>query len=219
MNHLRTTTPATARIGLLAMAAMATLSATAAWAATGHPHEHGVARLDMAVDGQELLIDLEMPLDSVVGYERAPRTDAERAAAQAMLARLRDGAALFKPDAAADCRPGRVEVDAPVLQGKAGAAEAHAPGDDHGQAGDHQEDHEDDHDHDGGHDHDHHEGHADLDAEYLFQCTHPEQLRQVDIQLFDLLPRLQRIDVQTASGHGQGRAVLQRPKKRVTLAR
>jgi len=44
-------------------------------------HEHGVARLSVAVDGKRRTIELDAPLDGWLGFERAPRTDAERKAA------------------------------------------------------------------------------------------------------------------------------------------
>jgi hypothetical protein len=95
-------------------------------AAAHKAHVHGVAALTMAVDGSTLSITLEAPLDGFVGFERPPRTDAERKTAADALARLRDGAALFKPDAAAGCTLAEATVDAPVLQPGAKAAGEHA---------------------------------------------------------------------------------------------
>ena len=43
-----------------------------------HAHVHGAVQLDVAVDGPTLTLTLEAPLDSVVGFERAPRTAAEK---------------------------------------------------------------------------------------------------------------------------------------------
>ena len=78
-------------------------------------HEHGVARLDLAIDGATLSITIDAPLDGFTGFERAPRTDAERQLAAEVLAKLKDAAALFKPDAAAGCTPTEASVTAPVL--------------------------------------------------------------------------------------------------------
>lgn len=90
-------------------------------------HVHGMAQLAVAVEGPLLSITLEAPLDGLVGFERAPRSEAERKAAAAALARLKDGAALFKPDAAAGCTLGEARVSAAVLEpGAAGAGSDHA---------------------------------------------------------------------------------------------
>ena len=92
-------------------------------------HDHGAARLDVALDGTRLSLTLEMPLDALLGFERAPRTDAERQAAAAALKQLRDAALLFRPDAAAQCRPVAANVNAPVLQPGAKTAGEHADAD------------------------------------------------------------------------------------------
>lgn len=83
----------------------------AALPAQEHAHEHGVVRLDVAVQANTLSVQLEAPLDSVLGFEHKPRSAAERAAADAMQARLKDAAALLRPDAAAQCRLTRAEVE------------------------------------------------------------------------------------------------------------
>lgn len=104
--------------------AMLALLAIPMGAAAQHAHEHGRLRLAIAIDGEQLSIALEAPLDSLVGFERAPRTDAERRSAAAALARLRDTAALFTPDAAARCTAQPVELEAGLLAPGAAAAPA-----------------------------------------------------------------------------------------------
>lgn len=95
-------------------------------AAASKAHVHGVAQLTVAVDGPTLSITLEAPLDGFVGFERAPRSDAERKLAAEALARLKDGAALFKPDAGAGCTLAEASVSAPVLEPGAKAGGEHA---------------------------------------------------------------------------------------------
>ena len=153
--------------------------------AAPHAHEHGVAKLSVAVDGNTLTIDLDAPLDGFLGFERAPRTDAERKAATDLLARLRDAAGLFKPDPAAGCKAGEVKIDAPVLEPGAKAKGEH----------------------------------AELEAQFSFQCAQPQALRMLDVGLFDAFKRLQRIDVQVAGAKGQAKATLKRPARSVMLAR
>ena len=112
-----------------ALLSAAALSGIGGPAHAAKPHEHGVVRMGVAIDGTQLSIDLEMPLDSLIGFERAPRTDAERKAAADALARLRDGAALFKLDAAAQCTLGSAKVEAPVLEQGAAPKDGHADAD------------------------------------------------------------------------------------------
>jgi hypothetical protein len=92
------------------------------------PHEHGVARLGVAVEAARVLIELETPLDNLLGFERAPRTDAEKARAEAAIKRLRDGAALFRIDGKAGCKLAQVTLKSAALGlgGTAPAAGEHA---------------------------------------------------------------------------------------------
>lgn len=170
---------------LLALAASATLHAAHA----GKAHEHGVARLDIGVEAGRVVIELDTPLDNLVGFERAPRTDAERAAVAAAVARLRDAAALFRIDSAAGCKVGKVElVSAPLGLGPSTAAPK-----------------------DG--------AHADLEGSFEFGCTAAPRAGAVEVGLFEAFPRLQRLEVQVATPRGQIRATLRRPNARIALPR
>ena len=90
--------------------------------AQGHAHVHGVAKMDIAVEAKNIAVRLETPLDNLVGFERAPRTDSERQRADEAVARLRAGDELFKFDPAAGCKMARVELSSAAL--KLGAAAA-----------------------------------------------------------------------------------------------
>jgi hypothetical protein len=93
-----------------------------AWAARAH--EHGVSRLDVGVEAGRVVLELEIPLDSLIGFERAPRTDAEREKADAAVKKLRDGAAMFRIDGQAGCELAKVELKSAVLGLGAGAPAA-----------------------------------------------------------------------------------------------
>ncbi|ACB35813.1 ABC-type metal ion transport system, periplasmic component/surface adhesin [Leptothrix cholodnii SP-6] len=109
---------------------LATVLGLAAWqahAATGG-HQHGALTLDIAIDGPTLAIEMEAPLDSLLGFEHAPRTAAQKQAAQALLARLRQPDGLFVPDAAAACTLKSASADSAALapDTKAGGHADHA---------------------------------------------------------------------------------------------
>ncbi|MBK1686737.1 ZrgA family zinc uptake protein [Rubrivivax gelatinosus] len=171
---------------------VSTLVASAAMAAP--PHEHGVARLDVAVEPGRVTLMLEMPLDTLVGFERAPRNDAERAAARTALARLADAAKLWRPDPAAGCGPAQVDIEGGPLE----------PGHQHGN----------DHDHAHGE-----EGHADADASYTLECAAAERAGFVDTGLLESFPRLRIVHVQVATPKGQWKAMLSRPATQLKLVR
>ena len=84
--------------------------------AAGKAHVHGVATLDIAVEARKITVQLESPLDNLLGYERAPRTDIERKQANAMVARLETANAMFRIDPAAQCVPGKVLLVSAALK-------------------------------------------------------------------------------------------------------
>ncbi len=78
-------------------------------------HVHGEAQLEVVIDGDGVNLDLLMPLDAAVGFERAPRNEKEKAALLAAEQTLRDAASLWRPTPAAQCAPQSVEVRMPAF--------------------------------------------------------------------------------------------------------
>ena len=110
-------------------AGVALLFAAAGACAAG-AHEHGVVKLDVAVEGSRVVIEIDSPLDNLLGFEHAPRSDAEREKADAMLKKLRDAAQLFRIDGNAGCTLGAVDLrSAPLQLGKKPAAANDTHGD------------------------------------------------------------------------------------------
>jgi Protein of unknown function (DUF2796) len=167
--------------------------AVSAWAGKGH--EHGVAALNVAVEGQRLTLELLSPLDNLLGFERAPRNAAERQAVAELLARLQGAVGLFAPDAKAQCRFSSAEVNAPQLQPKPPSA----PGAKPPPAAPEQADHDD------------------LEATWVYVCAQAQHLRSLDVALFDAFKRLQRLDVQVAGEKAQSKATLKRPARVIKL--
>lgn len=109
---------ARACVRLLAAALLACLGASAS---AQRPHVHGVATLAVSVEGDALRLQLEAPLEVLVGFEHAPRTAAEGQAlqrARELLARPE----LLRPNAEAGCAPEVAEPPEATLR----RAEGHA---------------------------------------------------------------------------------------------
>jgi hypothetical protein len=157
--------------------------------AQGHAHQHGALKLDIAVEARKLSLQLESPLDNLVGFERAPRNDAERKRVEAALAKLKAGQTLFSIDPAAQCSLAKVELTSAVL--KLGAP---AP------AGKDSE-------------------HADIDAVFEFDCLDATRAGFIDVGLFEAFAGMKQIDVQVATPTAQRKHTLKRPAKRVALTR
>ncbi len=90
-----------------------TLPAVAGEAAA---HVHGVASLQVAIDGSSVTLTLESPLDNLLGFEHAARSEQERATVRAMRERLEQVESLFVPSPAARCQAVSVRLESPVLQ-------------------------------------------------------------------------------------------------------
>lgn len=143
--------------GAFALAASSCLVAVPAAAQmqpAAHAHVHGIASVDVAIDPAAITVTLSSPLDNLIGFEHAPRTDGERAAAQAAVAALRQGGQVFAIDPAAGCTLKSVELSSAALGvGHPDPSEAQA-------------------------------GHADIDGTYEFACTSPQSAKFVDVGLF-----------------------------------
>ena len=167
-------------------------AATLAGAASGGPaHEHGAARLDVAVENNRVMLYLDTPLDNLLGFEHAPRSDAERQKADAVVARLKAPEGLFRIDPAGGCTPATVVLNAAAL-GLGPMADA-ADGKD--------------------------SAHADLEAQYSFDCKTASRAGFVELALFEAFPALKRVDLQVISAKGQMKVTLRRPQTRVALVR
>ena len=160
--------------------------------AAGKAHQHGVLELDIAVEARKLSLQMSSPLDNLVGFERAPRSDAERKRVDAALATLR-GPALFAIDPSAGCKLAQVELSSAVLKlGTAGPAKQ-------GRATDSE--------------------HADVDAMFEYECQDATRAAFVDVLLFEAFPGMKQINVQVAAATGQLKRTLTRPARRVLLTR
>lgn len=181
---------------LCGLAGLVMLAAAVAPVWAGKAHEHGVARADVAVEAGRITLSLELPLESLAGFERAPRTEAERNAVVAALAKLQEAAKVVRIDAAAGCGNPKVELLAPVWS-VGSAAPAAPPA---GNANRAQE-------------------HGDLEARYEFRCSHSDKASHLELGLFDAFARLKRIEVQAVAAKGQMKLVLKRGQSRVALVR
>ena len=109
-------------------------------------HEHGRGTLDIVVEGEELVVEFRIPAANVVGFEHAPRDDAEHEAVRKAAETFRNPASVLVLPAEAECEVEEAEAGIVAM-----GAEAHD--DDHGHGADehakeeHAEEEGEDHDH------------------------------------------------------------------------
>ncbi|MBT2333924.1 DUF2796 domain-containing protein [Variovorax paradoxus] len=112
MNHIRLRRISS---GFAFAAALFAAPFLSAQAQQQHAHVHGQLKLDVAIDGPTVVISMDSPLDNIVGFERAPKTDAEKKIAEDAIALLRAADKLFAIDPAANCKLGPVELRSGAL--------------------------------------------------------------------------------------------------------
>jgi hypothetical protein len=143
--------------------------------AFGHKaHTHGVAKLNLAVEGDTVEIGFETPLINLISFERAPKNDKEREEARKMESILKNPHTLFlfPEDAQCSLKTSRLES----------VAIAHEPDNEK---------------------HSHETEHADLDAEFVFTCQNPLALNRIEVRLFQAFPAMKRIEATLITPRGQ----------------
>lgn len=167
-------------------------------------HVHGTGRLNLAIEGGQVRIELDSPAANIVGFEHAAVSERDRHAVDEALTGLRDGDRLFRFPDAADCHMARVDIASPLIQGdhdsatttsghdEEKASHGHEPGDGDG-------------------------SHADIDAGYHFECGNPDAIDRLDVGLFAIFPATKRLDVQFVSARRQGATVLDRANPVLTF--
>ena len=149
-------------------------------------HEHGVGRLNAALDGKILELELESPAMNLVGFEHVATSDADKAKVAAVRAQLEKPLALFNLPTAAGCVVENQELESPLFGDKPDADD------------DHDEDAKDE---DG---HEHHHDHSEIHAHYQFTCATPAALKSLDLaNIFTRFPATQKIQVQLIGPSGQ----------------
>ena len=158
-------------------------------------HVHGFAEINLAIDNEELQIELVAPADSIVGFEYDPTTATERKAVADAIALLRNPEKLFALPASAGCKLHEVE------------AERHADGE-HAKHDEHEDEHEehakhDEHDDEHAHEEsDESENHSEFHAHYHFDCSKPA-IEEIGLRLFETWPKIEEVRVQALTPTGQ----------------
>ncbi|PTP82558.1 zinc uptake protein ZrgA [Vibrio splendidus] len=191
-------------------------------------HVHGKVEVNIAQDGQELLVEVTAPGADVVGFEHAPETAEQNKVFEQAIAQLNKPEELFGFNNAS-CTlkfksvTNTLEDDHDDHEGHDHAEHGH---DDH-EGHDHAEhDHDDhkghnhaEHDHEGHdhaeHDHDDHEGHdhsegghGEFTVEYHYQCSDIEKLDTVNTQWFSKFSNTKSMTVNLLTDSAQIQEVL-----------
>jgi hypothetical protein len=178
------------RTAAAALCGLALFSVPAAAEGARHAdaHVHGVSHLQIAVEGARVEIELRSPGADIVGFEHAAASDADKAAQEKALERLREPAALF---GFAGCTA--VEVKAHVgAEGREHDEDAH---DDH-DADHHDEAHEDEHGDEG-----EAASHSEFHGIYTLDCDAPVTAVSL-AAFFETFPNAAEVEVEAITDSG-----------------
>ncbi len=165
-------------------------------------HVHGIANLNVAVDGSNLMIELDSPAANILGFEHAPETEEQAHAVHEVMELLKSGDKLFAFTPKAECtlHDAHVETDMETKD--------HDDHESHDQHHEHEaHDGHDDHTH-AEKDNDHGATHSEFKVSYHFECAQPDRLKSIEVLLFSKFPGFERIDAQVLTGKGQSAAGL-----------
>jgi Protein of unknown function (DUF2796) len=113
--------------GLAAGSAVAQTHSHAQKPRKAEAHQHGMGRLDIAIDGATISMALEAPADDIVGFEHVAKSAADLAKVEAAKAKLTAPLALFELSKAAGCAVQKAEVKFETeAKGKKDAHDGHA---------------------------------------------------------------------------------------------
>lgn len=157
-------------------------------------HVHGSVEMNIAQDGQALLIEITSPGMNIVGFEHHPENEQDHQKITTAIAALENANQLISINPSAKCALKTVHVHAPEQD----EADQHHEGhEDHEHHDEHSSEAHKDHDHEEHHDHgdEHEEGHSEFSVEYTYQCEQISELKTLTTSWFAAFPTTHDIDV------------------------
>ncbi len=186
-------------------------------------HVHGIAHLNVALEGENLYMEFVSPAANIVGFEHHPKNQAQRDAIETARNTLKNAEAVFKLPPAAGARLVEASVVSEAEHDTHHDAEHGHEGEDH-HASEHDHEGEGHHEEKAGSDHAHHdaddhksETHSDFRAVYRFSCQNPDKFATIEVRLFELFPGIEEIEVQILTETKQTAMELTAKKPKIRL--
>ena len=174
-------------------------------------HEHGVASLNVAIEGNNIYIEFSSPAANIVGFEHHPRTREQKDAVKNAVNKLQTGDALFIFPAGSESKLVKSSVDTDIdkdTDNHSVSEHAHSEEGHHGQEEHRNKEHNEA---------DEHERHSEFKAEYHFVCKKRGRLSQIDVKLFSFFSGIEHIEVQLITETKQTAVELTAKKNKISL--
>jgi hypothetical protein len=185
---------------LLALCFLAGAVAAPAFAADEHrelgAHEHGHGTLNIAVEGNKVTMELEVPGVDIVGFEHAAKTTRDKATVEKAKKQLSAPLTLFALPAAAKCKVTEAKIEVEIgehdhdakAEAKTGKGEAKS------------------------------EGHSEFHVQYALECAAPASLTTIEFGYFRAFAGAQKLDVNVITPKGQNKFEVTRTSPSLSLA-
>ncbi len=169
-------------------------------------HEHGAANLKIAMEGEKLHVEFEVPSESLIGFEHFPKSQSNRENFSESIKILSDPARLFSISSEGECLLVGMKISQSLFSNE----------DEHGH-----DESEDEHGHDESEDeHGHDESekseiHSEFKSNYSWNCQHLDEIDSIGTQLMTFFPKIEEIRVNWISSNGQGSLELESKEDRI----
>ena len=180
-------------------------------------HEHGTANLMLVIEGDKLQIGIEVPSESLIGFEYFPKSQSDRKNFSEAINILSDPSKIFSTTDDAECLLTGLNVSQTLFSVK--GEHGHEDHDEHG----HEEKGfwdslfgHDDHDKHGHEDSEKGEIHSEYRSKYSWNCLHTDDIDSIGTKLFSLFPRIEEIRVKWITSSGQGSLELESGNNKIT---
>lgn len=141
-------------------------------------HVHGLATLNIALEGQHLELQLDSPAMNIVGFEYQPSSAADKKTVADAERTLKNEQLLFKLSQDAQCVLSAVSIDNDVV--------------DENNRATHYDKHDAEHQH------------SDIQVSYTFTCAKPNKLTSIDLAgFFKAFPLTEKIHLQLVTAETQ----------------
>ena len=160
-------------------------------------HEHGAAILKMALEGEKLQIEFEVPSESLIGFEHFPKSQSNRENFSDAIKILSDPSRLFSMSSKAEC----------LLVGMSISQSLFSNEEEHGH-----DESEEEHGHD---ESEKSEIHSEFKSNYSWNCHHLDEIDSIGTQLMTFFPKIEEIRVNWISNNGQGALELESKEDRI----
>ena len=173
-------------------------------------HEHGAAIIKMVMEDEKLLIEFEVPSESLIGFEHFPKSQSNRENFNKAIKVLSDPSKLFSQPIKAECLLVGMNVSQSLFSNE--EEHGHDESEKEEEHGHDESEKEDEHGHD---ESEKSEIHSEFKSNYYWNCQHLDEIDSIGTQLMSFFPRIEEIRVHWISNNGQGSLELESEDDRI----